>query len=167
MFLQRVTKYSASNIYWLVCTSLILMLSIFGRNIQKWLFSYINHTWITPGILALSFFSLILLYRQRSQLSINPVPLFFAGFFLLLGALAVYMDYLRPIELTHFLLFSLLGWLSAKAFGLFWGCLAMLGVATGDEVLQYFLPDRVGDLHDIIINSLSGFLGAWMCNNDL
>ncbi len=81
------------------------------------------------------------------------------------GALAVYFDYLMPIEMTHFLVFSLLGWLSVGAFGIVWGSLAMLGVAIGDEILQFFLPTRVGDLHDVVINGLSGFFGIWLGRN--
>ncbi len=131
---------------------------------QKWLVSIISHHWITPGVLFLSLVLLTLLYRKRHRLCIHPAPVVLSGLIVLMGAFAVYLNYLRPIEMIHFLIFSLLGWLSVTAFGSFWGCVAMLSIATGDEVLQYFLPDRVGDLHDVLINSLSGLLGAWLGN---
>jgi VanZ family protein len=82
-----------------------------------------------------------------------------------MGILAVYLKFLRPIELTHFFLFSSLGWFSVSAFGIRKGALMVILIATGDEILQHFLPGRVGDLHDILINNTSGLVGVFLGSN--
>ncbi len=120
---------------------------------------------ITPAVLLSSTVLLAYLFRKRHHYSIHPVAVVLSGLLLLTATSAVYMNYLRPVEMTHFLLFSVLGWLSVTAFGPVMGCVAMLSIATGDEVLQYYLPERVGDLHDVLINSLSGMLGLWLGKN--
>lgn len=67
-----------------------------------------------------------------------------------------------PEERIHILLFSSLGFLlgvHSQRPALQWILLGLL-VAVMDEGLQTLLPYRVGDLRDIIINSLSLLLGA-------
>jgi hypothetical protein len=67
-----------------------------------------------------------------------------------------------PEERVHILLFGFLGFLlgvHSQRPALQWILLGLL-VAVLDEGLQALLPYRVGDLRDIIINSLSLLLGA-------
>ncbi len=158
-------RIPATSIYWLACTGFIFSLSMFGRSVQKWFMSTISIQVVTPAILLSSTVLLAYLFRKRHHYSIHPVAVVLSGLLLLTATSAVYLHYLRPVEMTHLLLFSVLGWLSVNAFGPIIGCVAMLSIATGDEVLQYFLPDRVGDLHDVLINILSGMLGLWLGKN--
>jgi len=69
----------------------------------------------------------------------------------------------RPEEKLHLLLFGALGFISIRVFG-FWKGLGMcLAVAGLDELLQLYLPSRVGDFRDVGMNTISGVLGAVIC----
>lgn len=72
-----------------------------------------------------------------------------------------------PEERMHVIQYGLLGWLiswslsdSPMTF-----CRVLLGVllgwaiGLGDEIIQYFLPNRVYDIRDVILNGVSATLG--------
>lgn len=73
-----------------------------------------------------------------------------------------------PEERIHLAQFGALGILACCSYrddneiiG-FWLALPFLFVflvGVADEIFQYFLPDRVGDLRDVIINTLGGIWG--------
>jgi len=73
-----------------------------------------------------------------------------------------------PEERVHFLEYGLLGILVQKTarqstwvqFGM--ASLFVVLVGVGDECIQWWLPNRVGDLRDVGINALAGVLGVWM-----
>ena len=73
-----------------------------------------------------------------------------------------------PEERVHFLEYGLLGTLVQKTarqttwmqFGM--GSLFVVLVGVGDELLQWWLPNRVGDLRDVGMNALAGVLGVCM-----
>lgn len=144
---------------WLISIGLILSLSVFGRRLQSQFFSQINMMWLAIGVLIS--FSLILcfLYRKRKALAVSKLTLF--GVILLIagGVLAVYTKKILPIETIHFFVFFSFGWITAIVFGIKRGVLVVLAVAVSDEILQIYLPDRVGDIHDVVINGLSGTVG--------
>jgi VanZ family protein len=57
-------------------------------------------------------------------------------------------------------LFGVFGCLSVARFGLWRGILVCATVGVLDEGLQWYLPDRVGDLRDVAWNLLAGGGGA-------
>lgn len=73
-----------------------------------------------------------------------------------------------PEERLHFLEYGLLGILVQKTtrqttwvqLGLCSIFVVFVGV--GDEVIQWWLPSRVGDIRDVGMNALAGVLGVWM-----
>ena len=73
----------------------------------------------------------------------------------------------RPEERIHFLQYGVLGFLVYKGFEgvktlkpvLIGGFIVMVGAV--DEIIQWFLPNRVGDLRDVLFNSIGGLLGTW------
>jgi hypothetical protein len=72
-----------------------------------------------------------------------------------------------PQERVHFLEYGLLGILMVKAVGSTYGNLILsfgfiVVVGSVDEFIQLLLPDRFGDVRDIIMNSLGGGLGLWV-----
>ena len=73
-----------------------------------------------------------------------------------------FFGYIKSIEAVHFLLFFCFGYLCTLAFGSKSGFYVLIVVALSDEVLQYFLPDRVGDIQDIMINTLFGLAGLFL-----
>jgi len=73
----------------------------------------------------------------------------------------------RPEERIHFLEYGFLGFLVYKGFEkvntlrpLVMGGF-VIAVGAVDEIIQWFLPNRVGDLRDVAFNSLGGLLGLW------
>lgn len=64
------------------------------------------------------------------------------------------------VERIHFLVFGLFGFLSVLVFGPLWGFAFPILFAGLDELFQWWLPDRVGDLRDVSINILAGAGGA-------
>jgi len=63
-------------------------------------------------------------------------------------------------ERIHVPLFGLLGFLSARLWPPGRAILLGLGVAAGDEVLQAWLPDRVGDWRDVAVNGTAALMGT-------
>ncbi len=150
--------------YWLACVILIVMLSVYGRKLQYVITAKVDALWIAGIVFFVLFAALLNLYRKRKTTSIPNVVLVLSFCLLCSGGAAVYFKYLLPVEALHFLVFSCYGWFSSAVFGAIYGMVAVFGMAFGDEVLQYYLPSRVGDLHDVLINSLSGVTGLILRN---
>ena len=78
------------------------------------------------------------------------------------------LDLEVPAERIHFLEYGLLGFLVTKAIRkLNWKSISLallfvLGIGAIDEVIQWLLPNRVGDLRDVIMNSVGGGMGIWV-----
>lgn len=147
------------HLYWLLTVVFIAVFSIFGRRVQLYLAELFDQRWIAGGIflLLLTLLAKLCLKKNKSKRTVMVV---FAAFILLVAGLAAMCGgILQPVESFHFLLFSWFGWISAGTFGLANGMVAVFIISCSDEVLQYFLPDRVGDIHDIVINTVSGGLG--------
>ena len=73
-----------------------------------------------------------------------------------------------PEERVHFLQYGLLGILvfMTRRSGSWWELGALAGfvvlVGIGDELIQWWLPNRVGDLRDVAMNAGAGVLGLWI-----
>lgn len=144
---------------WLVIVVLIALLSIFGRDIQLLLITIIDSRYIAGSVFVVLFGILFALWRKRGRYHIQKRTFLATTALLLAGIAAVQLRYLMPAEAVHFLVFSWLGWVSTTVFGPLYAVVAVVSVAVGDEVLQHYLPSRFGDVHDVIINLLSGFTG--------
>ncbi|MFQ5647198.1 MAG: VanZ family protein [bacterium] len=87
------------------------------------------------------------------------------SFFLLMGIIAS-IKYSIPEERIHFLEYGILGHLVLKAAGnkrksgLWFSLLFVIIIGIGDEAMQVFLPNRVGDLKDVYMNIFGGCLGV-------
>lgn len=83
---------------------------------------------------------------------------------LLLLAVTVLMVFYvkRPEERIHFLEYGVLGFAVIKAGrGVFFALLFTALVGGVDELIQHFLPSRVGDWRDVFMNAAGGALGVW------
>ncbi len=71
------------------------------------------------------------------------------------------MYYLRshPERWYHIPLFGLLGYLSASLFSVRTGAEITMAWAVLDELFQDYLPDRVGDFEDVLVNIICGTAG--------
>lgn len=145
-------------ILWFLVLAVIPVISYFGRSLQFFLegrIGYVGIAWvmgIVTGVLLL--FAGLLLVRKSG----------FSGVLHLLWAAvlaALLMYYLRrhPERWYHIPLFGLLGFLSASLFSVRTAAEITLGWAVLDELFQHYLPDRVGDFEDVMINAISGSAG--------
>ena len=71
-------------------------------------------------------------------------------------------------ERVHFIQYGLLGLLVSRGYkiGTFKILLAsglfIMSVGLVDEIIQWFLPNRYGDIRDVVMNSLGGVSGLWL-----
>ncbi len=150
---------------WLLVALLIPLLSIYGRPVQHWVAANIGYTvaaWIISISLTISIALLInVLSRQSSRL-----PYYHLMWFLPLFLLFPFMLE-RVEERVHFLTFGAFGALSLLFFSPLAAFVLCIGFSGTDELLQYYLPDRVGDWRDVGFNSLASlsaalFTGLWL-----
>ena len=71
-------------------------------------------------------------------------------------------------ERVHFIQYGLLGLLVSRAYKisslnmLLASGLFIMSVGLLDEGIQWFLPNRYGDIRDVVMNSLGGVSGLWL-----
>ena len=70
----------------------------------------------------------------------------------------------RYEERLHFICFGLLGFSAYRAFGIKLAMMLSCSAGMGDEVLQYFLPSRVGDWRDVVMNCFAGLSAALLAH---
>jgi len=73
----------------------------------------------------------------------------------------------KPAERIHFLEYGILGVLIFKATGKgtkqnIFAIILLVIIAVIDELIQYVLPNRVGDIRDIVMNITGGTIGLWL-----
>jgi len=144
-------------VLWLCTLTCIPVLSIRGRSLQNWAAETLGYTLVAWMIGFIIFLLIIvyLLYLYRESVSIPWLHLVWV--LLLFLALPLLLD--RVEERLHFLTFGLFGALSILIYSPKLAVLLCISISMGDELLQYFLSDRVGDWWDVAMNSLAS-LGA-------
>lgn len=85
----------------------------------------------------------------------------------LIAALIFIYQMERPEERVHFLEYGILGFLVSTAMGtgsrhLIRALLLIVLIGSVDEFIQLLLPNRVGDLRDVLMNATGGVLGLWV-----
>ena len=129
--------------------------------------SFISKGFLNLLSLALTFSFFIVLsvwiYKKKYKskqffLIISPL--------LLLSYLSLSLDVW--VERIHFVEYAFLGLLISRAVNvtnlhsiIFTGCLVTL-IGAVDEIIQWFLPNRVGDMRDVFMNSVGGLSGLWL-----
>jgi hypothetical protein len=142
------------KLLWFLNLFYIFTLSTFGRNIQEWISQTIGRSilsWIISGVI---FFSLGFLFLKANVKSFLV---------LLLIPLVLLLSWLVPLpeERLHFITFGFLGFFSAKLFS-FRVALLVCGLVSGlDELYQWYLPNRVGELRDVVLNLAASFFGVF------
>lgn len=143
---------------WAATLALIFAIAVFGRPLQHWVESF--------GALRETGFAILAVigigvagWGIRHARHIPPAR---AGLAVVVAAALVAwgLTFDRPEETMHLLLFGLLGALATLAFG--WGAaIPVVALSAGaDELLQLYLPDRVGDWPDVRKNTLAGLAGC-------
>jgi VanZ family protein len=153
-----------SPITWL-WSCLILLLGVLGRPLQRLIEVVIGPTGIAPLIWVLgSAIAAILLFRCWSKQELYGL-LYTGAVFAVAALFAAQIP--TPIERIHLIKYGVFGWLIAGdlsqcpslnrlAFSVMGGVI----VSTVDESLQLFIPDRVGDLRDVVFGAVGACSGG-------
>ncbi len=143
---------------WILVGAMIPMMSLFGRGIQRFVSDNLDRgtfTLIMGGMLVVAAgASLAWMARRRSKRAL------WHGLMLLGAILLITQTIPNATEWIHFVLFGLFGLFATRLWRPAIAVAICLLVSGGDEVLQWFLPDRVGDPRDVLMNIAACLLGA-------
>ena len=116
-------------------------------------------------VLSISFFLLLSVWIYNKKYKAKQFLLIISPL-LLLTYLSLSLDVW--VERIHFIEYAVLGLLISRAVDvrtllgiIYSGCLITLFGAV-DEIIQWFLPNRVGDMRDVTMNSFGGLSGLWL-----
>ncbi len=138
---------------WLLSLAVIPLLSIFGRRLQRLAQQYSDPA-VLAWLIAVPTLILVLGFLARQIHSHGYRPLWHLIWVVpLFGLLPLTLPAVE--ERLHFLVFGAFGLAAGRAFP--FALAVALGVAAAglDELLQWWLPDRVGDWRDVGFNLLA------------
>ena len=167
---MRFLERSHKPLMWTVAI-LILAYAPIGRPIQKFLRDQLTAA-LGPGGMMLFVLALFLgggfLFIYTSRLWRFPLTNILSTTIILLAGIGYSFSLPLPEERIHLVQFGLLGLLSCSSLRggrtnlrrwIWRPFLFVFLVGVADEVLQWFLPDRVFDIRDILFNTLGGIWG--------
>jgi len=138
---------------WLLSLVLIPLLSVFGRPLQRLARQHLEPV-LLAWLIAVPTLLLVIGFLLRQTRRHGYRPLWHLAWALLLfGLLPLSLPAVE--ERLHFLVFGAFGLAAGRAFPI--ALAATLGVAAAglDELLQWWLPERVGDWRDVGFNLLA------------
>jgi len=157
MYSNNTADWKLLLLWWAVYISMPL-LSYFGRPLQRF-FEAITaegtiSTIISALLISLVAGSIILIIRRHGMSS--------ALHLLWLIPILIYIHLGLPIvvERIHFALFGLFGFLSLRLFPVTTALSLYALLSILDEIFQWILPDRVGDIRDVFFNLAACLIGA-------
>ena len=116
-------------------------------------------------VLSISFFLLLSVWIYNKKYKLKQFLLIISPL-LLLTYLSLSLDVW--VERIHFIEYAVLGLLISRTVAvrtlqeiIYTGCLITL-IGGVDEIIQWFLPNRVGDMRDVLMNSVGGLTGLWL-----
>lgn len=156
--LFRSPKNTALLFTWLVLVVLIFCLSVFGRALQTASKQWLSGSSLAAVFMAVTLLLCILAMRWAMK---NHGPRVFWHLLWLLPLFVIFpLSLPIVVERLHFILFGVLGFVSLLLWQPVAGVLVCCLMAGGDELLQWFLPSRVGDWRDVGFNLLACLGGA-------
>lgn len=157
MILLR-THHTSLRISWFFLLMSIPLLSYSGRSLQNLLSQIISAEGL--GIILALLLLAIVLVAVRWLYKINPSKLRLSLIWFVPLFLIIPMMLPIAIERVHFIVFGVFGFVSLLLWNRVPGLLLCGLVAGMDEMFQWWLPDRVGDLRDVLINMVAVYGGA-------
>ena len=116
-------------------------------------------------VLSISFFLMLSVWIYKKKYKAKKFLLIISPLLLLIY-LSLSLDVW--VERIHFVEYAVLGLLISRAVNvktlqgiIYTGCLVTL-IGAVDEIIQWFLPNRVGDMRDVFMNSVGGLSGLWL-----
>ena len=116
-------------------------------------------------VLSISFFLMLSVWIYKKKYKLNQFVLIISPL-LLLTYLSLSLDVW--VERIHFVEYAVLGLLISRAVnvrtlhGIISTCCLIILIGVVDEIIQWFLPNRVGDMRDVSMNSFGGLSGLWL-----
>ena len=116
-------------------------------------------------VLSVSFFLLLSVWIYNKKYKVNQFLLIISPL-LLMMYLSLSLDGWG--ERIHFVEYAVLGLLISRAVnvrtlhGIIATCCLITLIGVVDEIIQWFLPNRVGDMRDVFMNSVGGLSGLWL-----
>ena len=116
-------------------------------------------------VMSISFFLLLSVWIYNKKYKAKQFLLIISPL-LLLTYLSLSLDVW--VERIHFIEYAVLGLLISRTVDvrtlrgiICTGCLITL-IGAVDEIIQWFLPNRFGDMRDVFMNSVGGLSGLWL-----
>ncbi|MBU2646124.1 VanZ family protein [bacterium] len=144
---------SKPRIVWITVLISIPLLSIYGRSLEVQLKAFLSSTQlgVLLAICSLALLGLLGATTPRHLRGKRVIHLIWAAILFLLLPLTLP----TVAERLHLIVFGVFGFFSVANFG-FCRSLAICTAVSGlDELLQWVLPDRVGDWRDVGLNLLA------------
>ena len=120
---------------------------------------------LTTLALTISFFLILSVWIFKKKYETKKFLLIISPL-LLLTYLSISLDVW--VERIHFVEYAFLGLLISRTIKvinlrgiIYTGSLVTL-IGSVDEIIQWFLPNRVGDMRDVFMNSVGGLSGLWL-----
>ena len=116
-------------------------------------------------VLSISFFLMLSVWIYKKKYKLNQFILIISPL-LLLTYLSLSLDVW--VERIHFIEYAVLGLLISRAgnfrtlLGIIYSGFLVTLIGAVDEIIQWFLPNRVGDMRDVFMNSVGGLSGLWL-----
>ena len=116
-------------------------------------------------VLSISFFLMLSVWIYKKKYKLNQFILIISPLLILIY-LSLSLDVW--VERIHFVEYAVLGLLISRVVNvrilsriIYTGCLVTL-IGAVDEIIQWFLPNRFGDMRDVFMNSVGGLSGLWL-----
>lgn len=151
-------KPSIIVFFWLLSLTLIPLLSIYGRPIQ----SFLKNNLTPEQLIFIIGFILFIICVKATYWLIRKHSyqrIWHLAWFIPLFLIAPYFMTIIE-ERVHFIVFGSFGFLSMLVFTPKVAITLCISISLLDEGLQWYLPDRVGDIHDVGINIVASLAGA-------
>ncbi len=147
-----------TSLLWGLNIAVILTVSYFGRRLETFIRESIGRegaAWLlAASVVLLLILAGIALFRKSGW----PGLLHLLWLAALAGGLMLYLQRF-PVRWLHIPFFGTFGFLSARLFTLQTAAEVAFALSVLDEVFQYYLPDRVGDPEDILVNAVCAAAG--------
>lgn len=152
------THHTGLRISWLFLLMFIPLLSYSGRSLQNMLNQIVSAD--NLGILLVILLSALALVAGRWLYHTNPSKFVISIIWFIPLFIVIPLMLPLAIERVHFIVFGIFGFVSLLLWRKMPGLLICGFMAGMDELFQWWLPDRVGDFRDVIINMLAVYGGA-------
>ena len=116
-------------------------------------------------VVSVSFFLMLSIWIYKKKYKVNQFLLIISPL-ILLTYFSLSLDVW--VERIHFIEYGVLGVLISRAVNIrtfkeiIATCCLITLIGVVDEIIQWYLPNRVGDIRDVTMNSFGGLSGLWL-----